>query len=105
MRSGSSASATAMEPPGDGADDAPARGSPWTTQVVKAITKCSGEMQDDLCGKRLVGNFLEGCDTPLIRKSGFSTTGGCWLFDEIELDVRSVVPHAERWARAASART
>ena len=31
-------------------------------------------MQNDLCGKRLVGNFLEWCDTPLIRKSGSSTT-------------------------------
>ena len=64
-------------------------------QVVKAIIKCSGEMQNDLCGKRLVGNFLEWRDTPMIRKPGFSTTDGCWLFDEIEGDVRSVVPHAD----------
>ena len=28
-------------------------------------------------------------DTPLTRKPGFSTTDGCWLFDEIEGDVRS----------------
>ena len=69
-------------------------GSPCTMQVVKAITKCSGEMQNDLCGKRCVGNVLKRCDTPLIRKPGFSTTDGCWLFDEIEGDVRSVVPHA-----------
>ena len=80
-------------------------GSPWTLQVVKAIVKCSSEMQNDHCGKRLVGNFLEWCDTPLIRKPDFSTTDGCWLFDEIEGDVRSVVPHAERWASAAWART
>ena len=99
------ASAPALEPPRDGADDGPAHGSPWTMQVVKAIIKCSGEMQNDHCGKRLVGNFLKWCDTPLIRKPGFSTTDGCWLFDEIEGDVRFVVPHAERWARAASART
>ena len=94
MRSGFEhlrASATALEPPRDGADD----GSPWTMQVVKAIVKCSGEMQNDLCGKRLVGNFLEWCNTPLIRKSDFSTTGVCWLFDEIEGDARSVVPHAD----------
>ena len=68
-----------------GADDGPAHGSPWAMQVVKAIIECSGEMQNDLCGKRLVGNFLEG----------FSTTDGCWLFDEIEGDVRSVVTHAD----------
>ena len=86
------ASSTAMEPPRDGADDGPARGSPWTMQVVKAITS---EMQNDLCGKRLDGNFLKWRDTPLIRKPGFSTTDGCWLFDEIEGDVRSVVPHAD----------
>ena len=61
-------------------------------QVVKAIISCSSEMQNDLCGKRLVGNFLEWCDTPLIRKP---TTDGCWLFDEIEEDVRSVVPHTD----------
>ena len=62
---------------------------------MKAIIKCSGEMQNDLCGKRLVGNFREWCDTPLIRKLGFSTTDGCWSFDENEGDVRSVVPHAD----------
>ena len=89
------ASATAMEPLRGGADDGPARGSPWTMQVVKATVKCSGEVQNDLCGKRLIGNFLERCDTPLIKKPGFSTTDGCWLFDEIEGGVRSVVPHAD----------
>ena len=52
-------------------------------------------MQNDLCGKRLVGNFLKWCDTPLVRKPGFSTSDGCWLFDEIEGDVRSVVLHTE----------
>ena len=62
---------------------------------VKAIIKCSGEMQNGLCGKRLDGNFPEWCDTLLIRKPVFSTTDGCWLFDEIEDDVRCVVPHAE----------
>ena len=82
------ASATAtMEPPRAGVDDGPAHGSPWTTQVVKAIITGSGE--------RLVGNLLGWCDTPLIRKPGFSSTDGCWLFDEIEGDVRSVVPHAD----------
>ena len=86
--------ATAMEPPRDGADDGRAHGSPWTLQMVKAIIKCSGEMQNDLCEKRLVGNLLEQYDTPLIRKPGFSTTDGCWWFDAIEGDVRSVVPHA-----------
>ena len=31
----------------------------WTMQVVKkAIIKCSSEVQNDLCGKRLVGNFF-----------------------------------------------
>ena len=89
MRSCSSTSVY-PPPPRDGAD-LPAHGSPWTMQVVKAITKCSGELQNDLCGKRLVGNLLQRCDTPLIRKPGFSTTNGCWLFDEIEGDVRSVV--------------
>ena len=63
--------------------------------MVKANIKFSDEMQKDLCGKRLVGNFLEWCDTPRIRKPGFSTTRGCWLFDEIEEDVRFVVPHAD----------
>ena len=53
-------------------------------QVVQAIIKCSGEMQNDLCGKRLVRNFIKWCDTPLIRKRGFSTIDGCWLFDKIE---------------------
>ena len=50
-------------------------GSLWTLQMVKAIIKCSGELQNDLCGKRLVGNFLEWCDTPLIKKLGFSAAG------------------------------
>ena len=86
---------TAMEPPRDGADNGPAHGSPWTMQVVKAIVKDSGEMQNDLCGKRLVGNLLERCDTPLTLEQGFSTTDGYWLFAEIEGDIRSVVPHAD----------
>ena len=51
--------------------------------MVNDIVKCSSEMQNNLCGKRLVGNLLERCDTPLIRKPGFSTTDGCWLFEEI----------------------
>ena len=93
------ASATAVEPPQHGADDGPAHGFPWTLQVVTAIMKCCGEMQNDLYGKRLVGNFLEWCDTPLIRKPGSSTTDRCWLFDEIEGDVRSVVPHADNNVR------
>ena len=80
--------ATAMEPPCDGADDGQGHGSP-----LKAIIKCSGEVQNDLCGKRLVRNFLEWCDTSLNRKPGFSTTDGCWLFDEIEGNLRSV-PYA-----------
>ena len=66
------ASATAM-----GLTIGPAHGFPWTLQVVKAIIKCSGEMQNDLCGKRLIGNFLKWCDFPLVRKPGFSTTDGC----------------------------
>ena len=89
------ASGTTMETPRVGADDGPAHGSPWTAQVVKAIMKCSGEMQNDLCGQRLVGNLLELCETLLIVEPRFSTTDGCWLFDEIEGDVRSVVPHAD----------
>ena len=32
---------------------------------------------------------------PTVGKPGFPTTGGCWLFDEIEGDVSSVVPHAD----------
>ena len=60
-------------------------------QVAKVILKCSGEMQNDLCGKRLDGNFHERCDTPLIS----STTDGCWLFEQIEGDVHLVVPHAD----------
>ena len=32
---------------------------------------------------------------PTVAKPGFPTTGGCWLFDEIEGDVSSVVPHAD----------
>ena len=89
------ASATALELSRDGADDGPAHASPWTLQVLKAIIKRSGEMQNDLCGKSLVGNFLEWCDTSLDRKPGFSTTDGCWLFDENEEDVRSVVAQAD----------
>ena len=94
MRSGSSTSVR-PPPPWNPHDDGPADGSPWTMQVVNAIMKCSGEMQNDLCGKRLVGNFLGWCDTQLVRKPGFSTTNRCWLFDENEWDVHSVVSHAD----------
>ena len=59
--------------------------------MAKAIIKRSGEMQNDLCGKRLDGNFHERCDTPLIS----STTDGCWLFEQMEGNVRSMVPHAD----------
>ena len=55
--------------------------------VVKAIIKCSGEMQNDPCGKRLVGNFLEWCDTPADQEAGF-------LHHRWVLVIRSsVVPH------------
>ena len=63
--------------------------------MVKAIIKCSGETQSDLCGKRFVGNFLDWCDTPLVRKAAFTTTDGCWLFDETDVVLPSVVPDAD----------
>ena len=71
-----------------------ARGNPWatwTTQVIQAIIKCSIEMQNDLCGKRLVGTFVEWCDTPIVRKRGSAPTDGCWLFAESDGCLRSVV--------------
>ena len=46
--------------PRDGAHEGQVRGSSWIMQVVKAIFKCSGEIQNDLC---VVGNFRECCDT------------------------------------------
>ena len=52
-------------------------------------------MQNDPCGKRIVGNFVEWCDTPIARKPGFSTTDGCWVFAEPDGSLRSVVPHAD----------
>ena len=52
-------------------------------------------MQNDLCGKRRVGNFVEWCDTPIARKPGVSTTDGCWVFAEPDGYLRSVVPHAD----------
>ena len=53
------ADATAMELHRGRADDGQGHGSSWTMHVMKAILKCSGEVQNDLCGKRLVGNFLK----------------------------------------------
>ena len=54
------ASATAVEPSRDGSGDGPARGSPWTVQVVKAIIKCSGEMQNDSAGNVSSATSLNG---------------------------------------------
>ena len=82
------AAATSAEPPRDGGD------APWTTQVIKAIIKCSCDMQNDLCGKRIVGNFVEWCDTPITRKPCFSTTDGCWVFGEPDGRLQSVAPRA-----------
>ena len=81
------AAATGADPPRDGGD------APWTNQVIKAIIKCSTDMQNDLCGKRIVGNFVEWCDTPITRKPGFSTTGGCWVFADPDGSLQSVAPH------------
>ena len=66
------AAATRAKLPRDGGD------ASWT----KAVIKCSTDMQNDLCGKRTVGNFVEWCDTPIQRKPGFATTDGCWVFAE-----------------------
>ena len=82
------AAATGAEPPRDGGD------APWTTQVIKAIIKCSTDMQNDLCGKRIVGNFVEWCDTPIQVEPGFATTDGCWVFAEPDGKLRSVAPQA-----------
>ena len=81
------AAATGADPPRDGGD------APWTTQVIKAIIKFSTDMQNDLCGKRIVGNFVEWCDTPIARKPGFSTTDGCWVFADPDGSLQSVAPH------------
>ena len=68
------AAATGAEPPRDGGD------APWTTQVIKAIIKCSTDVQNDLCGKRTVGNFVEWCDTPSgSPASRLRTSVGCSL--------------------------
>ena len=80
------AAATGAEPPRDGGD------APWTTQVIKAIIKCSTDMQNDLCGKRTVGNFVEWCDPPIQLKPGFATTDGCWVFAEPDGKLRLVAP-------------
>ena len=82
------AAATGAEPPRDGCD------APWTTQVIKAIIKCSTDVQNDVCGKRKVGNFVEWCDTPIQLKLCFATTDGCWVFAEPDGKLRSVVPQA-----------
>ena len=78
------AAATSAEPPRDGGD------APWTTQVIKAIIKCSCDMQNDLCGKRIVGIFVEWCDTPITRKP----TDGCWVLAEPDGRLQSVAPRA-----------
>ena len=49
----------------------------------------STDMQNDLCGKRVVGNFVEWRDTPIQRKPGFATTDGCWVFGELDGKLRS----------------
>ena len=45
------AAATGAEPPRDEGD------APWTTQAIKAIIKCSCDMQNDLCGKRTLSGI------------------------------------------------
>ena len=45
-------------------------------------SKQSSSAQNDLRGKRIVGNFVEWCDTHIARKPGFATTDGCWEFAE-----------------------
>ena len=51
-------------------------------------------MQNDLCGKRIVGNFVEWCDTPSTRKPGFPTTDGCWIFAKLDGRLLPVAPRA-----------
>ena len=70
-------SSISLRPPSPWSPSSPGRGgrrasqrSPWTLQVVKAIIKCSSEMQNDRCGKRLVGNFLE-LRHPTDQEAGF----------------------------------
>ena len=58
----SHAAATGAEPPRDEGD------APWTTQVRKEIIKCSCDMQNELCGRRIVGNFVEWCDTGVFSR-------------------------------------
>ena len=67
------AAATRAVPPRDGGV------APRTTQAILATTKCAYDMQNDLCGKRVVGNFVDWCDTPITRKPGFSTTDAGFL--------------------------
>ena len=47
-----------------------------------------------LCGKRIVGYFVEWCDTSITRKPGFSTADGCWVFAESDGRLLSVAPRA-----------
>ena len=37
-----------------------------------------------------VANLVDWCDTPVVRFPGFTTTRGCWKFDETDGRLRSV---------------
>ena len=93
------------------AEDDPAMDAQWFVRAPPCVRHRHGAPPRDgadegqvhgsrrLCRWRRPSSNVPGrrtwCDTPLlIRKLGFSTTDGCWLFDEIEGD-RSVVPHGD----------
>ena len=62
----------------------------------RRLSSASIDVQNDLCGKRLVANLVEWCDTPFVRTPGFATTDGCWMFDETDGRLRSVAPCAAK---------
>ena len=70
------------DPPRDGGD------APWTTRVIKAIIKCSTEMQNDSA------RSWEFRGLARHAQPGFATADGCWVFAEADGRLRSVAPQA-----------
>jgi len=54
----------------------------WPNYTAQAVSKVAQKMQFELLGNRLIGYFIEWCDTPHQRQSGVAYADAIILYDQ-----------------------
>jgi hypothetical protein len=59
----------------------PAEASGWPELVATALARTSCSLMRELLGKLIITHYIEWCETPSPKKSGFALVDACFMFD------------------------